>query len=123
MQAKRQARTQAPVRNDASIRRHALRVLQLTLASFSLAGPVMAQQATPPQRPSQNAPAQGADKAGDKSSAEAAFLRADADKDGKLSKAEAATLPAVAARFDELDADKDGSLSMAEYMAGVAPMK
>ena len=119
MQANRQPQT----RNDASIRRQALRVLQLTLASFSLAAPVMAQQATPPQRPSQNAPAQGGDRAGDKSTAEAAFQRADADKDGKLSKAEAAKLPAVAARFDELDADKDGSLSMAEYMAGVATMK
>jgi EF hand len=114
-------------RNDASIRRQALRVLQLTLASFSLAAPVLAQQATPPQRPSLAAPDKGGDKAGDKpgdkNMAEAAFQRADADKDGKLSKAEAAKLPAVAARFDELDADKDGSLSMAEYMAGVAPMK
>jgi EF hand len=83
----------------------------------------MAQQATPPQRPGQSAPTQGADKAGDKSMAETAFQRADADKDGKLSKAEAAKLPAVAARFDELDADKDGNLSMAEYLAGVTPMK
>jgi EF hand len=118
-----QAKPTHPTRNDANIRRQALRVLQLTLASFSLAAPVMAQQAAPPQRPSQSAAEQGADKAGDKGTAEAAFQRADADKDGRLSKAEAAKLPAVAARFDELDADKDGSLSMAEYMTGVAPMK
>lgn len=118
-----QAKPTNSTRNDASIRRQALRVLQLTLASFSLAAPVMAQQTAPPQRPSQSAAEQGADKAGDKSTAETAFQRADADKDGKLSKAEAAKLPAVAARFDELDADKDGNLTLAEYLAGVTPMK
>jgi Ca2+-binding EF-hand superfamily protein len=49
---------------------------------------------------------------------EAAFKRADANGDGKLSKEEAARLPAIAAKFDELDKDKDGALSMAEFMAG-----
>jgi Ca2+-binding EF-hand superfamily protein len=52
------------------------------------------------------------------SAAEAAFKRADANADGKLSKEEAARLPAIAAKFAELDADKDGSLSMTEFMAG-----
>jgi EF hand len=50
--------------------------------------------------------------------AEAAFKRADANSDGKLSKDEAARLPAIAARFDELDRDKDGFLSMVEFAAG-----
>ena len=50
--------------------------------------------------------------------AQAAFKRADANGDGKLSKDEAARLPAVAARFDELDKDKDGLLSMAEFAVG-----
>jgi hypothetical protein len=49
---------------------------------------------------------------------EAAFKRADANGDGKLSKEEAARLPAIAAKFDELDKDKDGALSMSEFMAG-----
>jgi len=52
--------------------------------------------------------------------AEAAFKRADANGDGKLSKEEAARLPAIAARFDELDRDKDGFLSLAEFAAGYA---
>ncbi len=51
---------------------------------------------------------------------ESAFKRADANADNKLSKEEAARLPAIAAKFDELDKDKDGSLSMEEFMAGNA---
>jgi EF hand len=47
---------------------------------------------------------------------EIAFMRADANGDGKLSKAEAARIPSVGAKFDSLDKDKDGALSMGEYM-------
>jgi len=43
-------------------------------------------------------------------------MRADTNGDGKLNKAEAARLPAVAARFDALDKDKDGMLAMGEYL-------
>lgn len=50
--------------------------------------------------------------------AEAAFTKADVNGDGKLSKEEAAKLPAIAAKFDKLDADKDGSLTLAEFAAG-----
>jgi EF hand len=54
---------------------------------------------------------------------EAAFMRADANGDGKLSKAEAARIPSVGSKFDALDKDKDGMLSMGEYMAAFeAPM-
>jgi Ca2+-binding EF-hand superfamily protein len=48
----------------------------------------------------------------------AAFKRADADADGKLSKEESARMPAVAEKFGELDSNKDGFLSMAEFTAG-----
>ena len=48
--------------------------------------------------------------------AQMAFMRADANGDGKLSKAEAARLPQVAQKFDAIDKDKDGALSMGEYM-------
>ncbi len=52
-------------------------------------------------------------------SAEKAFKRADANGDGKLSKAEAARLPAISERFVEIDKDKDGFLSMTEFMAAL----
>lgn len=54
----------------------------------------------------------------DKTAMEAAFTRADGNGDGKLSKEEAARMPAIAAKFDELDANKDGFLSMDEFAAG-----
>jgi EF hand len=74
-------------------------------AALALSLPVIGQPAAP-----------GADAA-------AAFKKADANGDGKLSKAEAASLPAIAARFDELDADKDTFLNMAEFSAGLAAPK
>jgi len=49
---------------------------------------------------------------------EAAFTKADANGDGKLSREEVAKVPSVAAKFDSLDKDKDGSLSMTEFTAG-----
>ena len=54
-----------------------------------------------------------------KDKVEAAFTRADANGDGKLSKEEAARMPAVSAKFAQFDKDKDGSLSLAEFTAGV----
>ena len=88
----------------------AQRIAAVTLASLALVAPVLAQaQATSPS--TQQA------KAGDKAASDA-FKRTDANQDGKLSKEEAARMPAIAAKFDELDKDKDGSLSMDEFMSG-----
>jgi hypothetical protein len=53
--------------------------------------------------------------------AAAAFKRVDANQDGKLSKEEAARLPAIADKFDSLDKDKDGALSAEEFSVGAAP--
>lgn len=53
----------------------------------------------------------------DKAVIEAAFTRADANNDGKLTKDEVAKLPAIAARFEELDKNKDGVLSLDEFSA------
>ena len=53
----------------------------------------------------------------------AAFTRADSNADGKLTKQEAARLPAIASRFDELDKDKDGVLTSAEFDTGAAMKK
>ena len=48
---------------------------------------------------------------------DAAFTRADTNKDGKLSRQEAARLPAVEQRFDLTDTNKDQSLSREEFEA------
>lgn len=52
--------------------------------------------------------------------ANAAFDRADANGDGKLSREEAQRLPAVAERFDAIDTDGDRGLSREEFQRGVA---
>lgn len=51
----------------------------------------------------------------DRAVIEAAYSRADANSDGKLSKTEAARLPAISAKFDELDKNQDGLLSLDEF--------
>ena len=56
----------------------------------------------------------------DKAMIEAAFTKADANADGKLTKEEAAKLPAISAKFDELDKNKDGVLTLDEFAAGAA---
>ena len=44
-----------------------------------------------------------------------AFKKADTNKDGRLTKAEAATAPEIARQFNQLDANKDGVLSRREF--------
>ncbi|MCW5664940.1 MAG: EF-hand domain-containing protein [Piscinibacter sp.] len=56
--------------------------------------------------------------AADPAAAQAAFKKADANGDGKLSKDEAAKLPKIASMFDTLDQNKDGALDLAEFSAG-----
>jgi EF hand len=73
-------------------------------AALALSGPAVGQPAAP-------------------ADAAAAFKKADVDGDGRLSKAEAASLPAISARFDELDTDKNSFLSMSEFSAGLAAPK
>jgi Ca2+-binding EF-hand superfamily protein len=51
----------------------------------------------------------------DKQMVESAFTKVDANTDGKLSKQEAAKLPAIGAKFDDLDKDKDGQLTLDEF--------
>jgi len=45
----------------------------------------------------------------------AAFIRADANKDGKLSRQEALRFPAVEQRFDQIDTNKDKLVSREEF--------
>ncbi len=44
----------------------------------------------------------------------------DSDKDGKISKTESASEPAVGQIFEQADADKDGNLTTDEYKAYIA---
>lgn len=45
----------------------------------------------------------------------AAFVKADANKDGKLSKQEAEGLPGLVAKFETIDTDGDKFVSSAEF--------
>ena len=47
---------------------------------------------------------------------DAAFDRADTNKDGKLSRTEAENLPSVAQRFEQIDTDRDTFVSREELM-------
>jgi hypothetical protein len=52
---------------------------------------------------------------------DAAFKKADKDKDGTLDRAEAKAMPKVSKNFDAIDVDKDGTVSREEihtYMKG-----
>jgi hypothetical protein len=46
---------------------------------------------------------------------EAAFKRADANQDGKLSRQEAERFPAVAQRFEQIDSNRDSFISLEEF--------
>jgi len=48
-----------------------------------------------------------------------AFMRADANRDGQLSRAESSALTTVRLNFEELDQNKDGLLSRSEFESGV----
>lgn len=67
---------------------------------------------------SPQSPAEPSAKTSSGGDAASAFIKADANADGKLSKDEAARLPAISAKFSELDKNKDGSLSPSEFAAG-----
>ncbi|MDP1742826.1 MAG: EF-hand domain-containing protein [Polaromonas sp.] len=50
---------------------------------------------------------------------DAAFARADTNKDGKLSRQEATRLPAVEQGFDQIDTNKDQFVSREEFEAAI----
>jgi hypothetical protein len=88
------------------------------LAGLTSVALVAVAQTPAPAAPAATPKPAAAPSAKDKASMEVAFSRADTNGDGKLSKDEAARMPAIAAKFEELDGNKDGSLSMDEFSVG-----
>lgn len=96
---------------------NARRVLLVTVATFALA----AQAQTSPS--TTTSPAEQKPAAKQAPASQAAFQRADSNKDGRLTQEEAARMPAIAAKFSDLDGDKDGSLSVSEFAIGYSTDK
>lgn len=90
--------------NSLSIRTRAALISALSAAAFG----VSAQTTSPGTAPA----------APDRAAADIAFVRADVNKDGKVTKDEVTKLPAMSAKFAELDKDKDGALTKEEFAAG-----
>ena len=101
------------------------------LAGVTVAASAQTPSTTPPSTtlpgtsgsPAATAPGAGTgmnagDTATGRAAAESAFARANAKGDGKMTKEEAARLPAIAAKFEELDKNKDGVLSVDEFSPG-----
>jgi EF hand len=91
------------------------RVLAVSAAFFSV--PALAQSATtgPGQAPSATTAL------ADKSSLD--FDQVDANKDGNIDKKEAISVPGLLAVFEKADADRDGRLNRAEFRMAEAQMK
>ena len=69
-----------------------------------------------PNTPNANTAADSASKAATATAENAkSWKELDVNKDGKLSRDEAASDTVVAANFDSIDTDKDGTISRAEY--------
>lgn len=110
--------------------RSALLVAALVVAGASAAhaqtaAPAAASPGSPPSQMSPAGPAGASGATGAAGSipqnkasnkdVDAAFDRADANKDGKLDRKEAEIMPAVAQRFDQLDTNRDGFVSREEF--------
>lgn len=99
------------------------RTLTLSAAAALLTmGSAHAQTPTP-QAPAPVAPAEAPAPRYTAGKLELAFNYMDSDRDGKISRAEAAGFRGVARHFDEADADSDNFLSRAEFEAAMNHVK
>ena len=98
--------------------RSPLSLLGLAVLPVVLAGATLTAYAQTKDPSAAESPSAIKDKA---ASGESPFKRADANGDGKISKEEAAKVPGLAARFDELDKNKDGVLTADELTASPKP--
>lgn len=101
----------------------ALKTIPLLALTAALAAPaVFAQSSTgTPTATDQSAPPDAAAAPAAAPAGKAkTWADVDDDKDGKISKSESASEPAVGQIFDQADSNKDGSLTTDEYKAYVA---
>jgi hypothetical protein len=127
MHSMTQRRPHAPVSAQRTLHAFDLRSVML-LTALTLGGsPALYAQTSPaPSPPSHSTKARATPEArtgrgsgtAQSSAASAAFDRADANADGKLSPQEAQQLPAIGNRFEQLDSNRDGFLSRPEFEAG-----
>lgn len=99
------------------------RLIPLLAMTATLAAPLAFAQstATPQSAEPTAAPEAAASQAAPAAQAKTkTWADVDSDKDGKISKTESASEPAVGQIFDQADADKDGNLTTDEYKAFVA---
>lgn len=89
----------------------------LLFAALSLGSAAAFAQVTAPKAAASATPAESAAK---NQGTLQAFTKADTNHDGRLTPQEAASLPAVAAKFKQFDTDKDGKLSYSEFAKGVS---
>ena len=100
-----------------------LRLTGLLALSAAFAAPMaFAQSTTPTDAAAQDAATQPASPApqSDAAPAKKTWADLDTDKDGNLTKTEAATIPSLQAVFDQADANADGALSGEEYKTYLA---
>ena len=86
--------------------------------AFAQTAPTTDAGATPPTE--QAAPPTAAQPTVEAQPKQVTWADLDADKDGNLSKAEVATVPALNQVFDQADADGNGKLTAEEYKAFAA---
>ncbi len=84
------------------------------------AGAMAATPATPAAPPTDDTTAATPATPADAASTKISWSELDGDKDGKLSKTEAAPISSLSKVFDQADTDKDGVLTADEYKAYVA---
>ena len=93
----------------------------MLFAALAMGGAASVHAQTPAAQPAprtQSSPFSTGASAPAPSPANAAFDRADTNRDGQLNAKEAQTLPAIGNRFEQLDKNRDGALSREEFHEG-----
>ena len=93
----------------------------MLFAALAMGGAASVHAQTPAAQPAprtQSSPFSTGASAPAPSPANAAFDRADTNRDGQLNAKEAQTLPAIGNRFEQLDKNRDGVLSREEFHEG-----